>query len=185
MRLMLAAAPAALLALAACASDPQTAASATDAGAMASATAPAAMPRTASAYAVQAALSDLYEIQAGQLAQSKGASDHVRQLGATLVQHHTQTSNTLKSALPQAGVSAPPPAQLDARRAAMIAELQAASGAEFDRRFLAQQKVAHEEALALHQTYAADGDNPTLKQVAATATPVIQQHLQMVGHGTH
>jgi putative membrane protein len=181
----LAASGAAVALLAGCASDSTMAASAGDQGAMASATAPAAMPRTASAYATQAALSDLYEITSGQLAQSKGTSDHVKQLGATMVQHHTQTTQTLKSALPQAGVNVTPPTALDARRAAMIAELQNASGAEFDAKFLAQQKMAHQEALALHSTYAAEGDNPALKQVAATATPVIKQHIAMLQSGTH
>ncbi|HEX2559091.1 DUF4142 domain-containing protein [Phenylobacterium sp.] len=187
MRLVyLAASAAAAALLAACASDPNMAASsAGDAGTMASAAAPAAMPRTASAYATQAALSDLYEITSGQLAQSKGTSDHVKQLGATMVQHHTQTSQTLKATLPQAGVNVTPPTSLDARRAAMIAELQNASGADFDAKFLAQQKMAHQEALALHSTYAADGDNPALKQVAASATPVIKQHIAMLQGGTH
>lgn len=187
MRLViLAAAGAASALLAGCASDPNmAAASAGDAGTMAAATAPAAMPRTASAYATQAALSDLYEITSGQLAQSKGTSAHVKQLGATMVQHHTQTSQTLKAALPKAGVNTPPPTSLDARRAAMVADLQRASGAEFDRLFLEQQRMAHQEALALHSTYAAEGDNPTLKQVAATATPVIKQHIAMLESGTH
>jgi putative membrane protein len=35
-------------------------------------------------------------------------------------------------------------------------------------------------ALALHSTYARDGDTPALKQAAAAATPIVQQHLDQI-----
>jgi putative membrane protein len=59
----------------------------------------------------------------------------------------------------------------------MMAELRAASGADFDRVFIRQQVQAHEMALALHSNYAANGDTPALRAVASAAVPVVRQHL--------
>jgi putative membrane protein len=43
---------------------------------------------------------------------------------------------------------------------------------------LRQQVQAHQMALALHGNYARSGDTASLRAVAATATPIVQQHLQ-------
>src|SRR4051812_36295560 len=53
----------------------------------------------AKAFATEATISNLYEIQAGQLAASKGTSSAVVSFGNEMVQAHTQTSNQLKMAL--------------------------------------------------------------------------------------
>jgi putative membrane protein len=62
-------------------------------------------------------------------------------------------------------------------QAQMMTELRAASGTNFDRVFVRQQIQAHEMALALHTNYAARGDTPALRTVAAAAAPVVRQHL--------
>jgi putative membrane protein len=58
----------------------------------------------------------------------------------------------------------------------MITQLTNA-GAAFDRVYMQQQVAAHQMALGINRAYAANGDNPALRQAAATAVPVIQQHL--------
>ena len=42
------------------------------------------------------------------------------------------------------------------------------------------QVKAHEDALALHQGYAASGGNADLKKVAETAVPIVTEHLEHV-----
>jgi putative membrane protein len=39
------------------------------------------------------------------------------------------------------------------------------------------QVPAHQEALLLHQNYAANGDTPSLRTAAGAAVPFVQQHL--------
>lgn len=170
----IASAATAALALAACASTSSE--TAMSAGAAASPVA-ANAPMTVDAYATEAARSDMYEIQSGKLAQTRGASDAVKQMGAMLVKDHTMTTQTLMAAMQAVNrpISRP---SLDARRRDMIAQLEAAQGAAFDRLFHQQQIMAHQEALALHQGYAANGDVPQIKTVAAQAAPVVEGHLK-------
>jgi putative membrane protein len=71
----------------------------------------------------------------------------------------------------------PPPPMLLPMQQRMMNELRRASGANFDRVYLTQQIPAHEMALALHTNYSRAGDTPALRQTAATAVPLVQQHL--------
>jgi putative membrane protein len=69
-------------------------------------------------------------------------------------------------------------AKLSAANAAKIALLKKAPKATFDDLYLQQQAQAHQAAWALHKGYATDGTDAALKQVASTAVPVIERHLQ-------
>jgi putative membrane protein len=161
-------ASAASLALAACATDGEMGAAAAAAGDM--------TPEQRAAYVEMAAASDLYEIQSGQLAASRAQNADVRAFGQMLVEHHTATTQQLTAAATAAGT--PPSPSLMPMQAEMIAQLQGANGAAFDRLFIRQQVQAHEMALALHSNYASNGDTPTLRTVAAAAAPVVRQHLE-------
>ena len=172
--ILIVSAAAAALALGACASTSSE--SAMSAGAAGSPVA-ANAPITADAYAAEAARSDMYEIQSGQLAQTRGASAAVKQMGAMLVKDHTMTTQKLMDTLTAVGRPMNPPG-LDARRREMIAQLEAAQGAAFDQLFHQQQLMAHREALALHQGYARNGDVPQLKTVAGQAATVVEGHLK-------
>ena len=134
------------------------------------------MPTRAMDYARMAAASDLYEIQSSQIALQVSQNPEVRGFAQMLINHHTQTTNTLVAASRAAGMTPPPP-MLDARKAGMIQQLRATSGAQFDMTYLMQQVPAHQEALALHSTYAERGDVPQLRGAAASAVPIVQQHL--------
>jgi putative membrane protein len=132
-------------------------------------------PEERGPYVMMAASSDMYEIQSGQLAQQRSQNGQVRQFGAMLVQHHTQTTQQLMAAAQASGT--PMPSGMMPLHAEMLRRLQAASAADFNRMFQMQQVMAHEMALALHRNYGQNGDAPALRQTAMAATPIIQQHL--------
>jgi putative membrane protein len=44
------------------------------------------------------------------------------------------------------------------------------------------QRLIHQQALALDKNYAAHGDSPTLRPVAAAAVPIIERHLAMLAY---
>ncbi|HEX8193758.1 MAG TPA: DUF4142 domain-containing protein [Allosphingosinicella sp.] len=134
-------------------------------------------PEQRAPYVMMAASSDMYEIQSGQLAQQRSQNGQIRQFGAMLVQHHTQTTQQLMAAAQASGT--PMPTGMMPLHAEMLRRLQAASASEFDRMFQMQQVTAHEMALALHRNYAQNGDAPALRQTAMAATPIIQQHLTL------
>lgn len=128
------------------------------------------------AFVQNAARSDMYEIQAANLALQKSQNAQIKDFAQTMVKDHTMTSQKLMAALP-AGVSAPK--DLDKRRQGMLDNLTNSPAGEFDKRYAMQQVAAHKEALSLMRGYAKRGDNAQLKQLAADTAPKIQMHLQM------
>ncbi len=133
---------------------------------------------TVEGYVTNAAISDMYEIASGKLAQERSKNAEIKKFGQQLVTDHTKTSADLKAAVGQAGVQVTIPTEMDERRKGMVDNLRQASEADFDKVFIAQQNTAHSEALTLHRGFADNSDNAALKAVAAKAAPVVERHLQ-------
>lgn len=146
---------------------------------------------SARAFVENACIADLYEIEAGRLALRRSRSDAVREFGGTMVEHHTTAMHQMRSALRSHEVTDPlpdlqPTAELDKRRSGMIDHLRDAPDDDFDKMYLDQQKLAHQEAIALHRGYAENGDNPQLRSVAAGGLPMVVRHEKMLHRiGTH
>jgi putative membrane protein len=136
-------------------------------------------PEERSAYVAMAASSDMYEIQSSQMALTRAQNPMIRDFANMMIQHHSQTTQQLMAAA-QASGTPPPPGTMMPMHAAMLQELSAANGMAFDRMYRRQQVMAHQQALALHSNYAARGDNPALRQVAASATPIVRGHLDRI-----
>jgi putative membrane protein len=130
-------------------------------------------------YVAWAADSDMFELQSSKLALSKGSSASVKAMATELIADHTTTTKTLLTALPKTSPKVPkPPMKLSADNAAMIAQLRQAPKDGFDALYMQQQLAAHQKAWSLHAGYAMDGADPALKQVATSAVPIIEKHLQ-------
>lgn len=143
--------------------------------------APAPTPTSAAEYVRQAALSDRYEVESSRLALGRAQSEDLKRFAQHMIDEHTATSAALMAALPRAGVAPPDVSAPDRVRQGLLDALQQAqNGGEFDRRYRAQQVQAHREALALHQNYAANGDNAVLRGVAAQTAPRVAHHLEML-----
>ncbi|MBM1169739.1 DUF4142 domain-containing protein [Microvirga arabica] len=61
---------------------------------------------------------------------------------------------------------------------AMLNQLASTSGPQFDRLYGQAQRMGHQEALALHTSYAQAGSDPSLRQFAASVVPHIEHHLE-------
>jgi putative membrane protein len=134
------------------------------------------MSPTTTDYVGNAATSDMYEIEAGRIAAQKARDQRVKNFGQMMASDHGNNSAKLKAALPP-GVT--PPARLDAEHDAKLTQLRnAPAGAGFDRLYMQQQVAAHEQALAMHQNYARNGDVASLREVASGAVPVVEGHLR-------
>jgi predicted outer membrane protein len=73
------------------------------------------------------------------------------------------------------------PMTTDAQKAALIAQLQVVPpGPEFDALFVQSQIIGHNEAYAIHGSYAQSGDDPGLRRVARNALPLIRLHLSQL-----
>jgi putative membrane protein len=141
---------------------------------------PAAAPTDAAGFATAVAASDMFEIESGRLAQNKGTSAQVKTFGSQLVADHTKSTADLKTAAAKASPAVTVTPALDAEKRAMLDQLQAASGAEFDRLFIQLQGTAHQKTLAMLQAYASGGDQQPLKDFARAASTIVEGHLEHV-----
>ncbi len=96
------------------------------------------MTMTTKGFVAAAATSDMYEVEAGKIAQERGQSAAVKNFGAKMVTAHTETTDKLKAALASTHPDIAPPSRLDDRRQGMIDELRGAKDADFDGRYIAQ-----------------------------------------------
>jgi putative membrane protein len=124
------------------------------------------------------AQSDQFEILEGYTALAESSDPNVRAFTQDMIETHQQTTDTLLRAAARAGLSPPNPG-ISGDQSMMLAALQSARGANFDKTFIRQQALAHQSALVTRQIYAASGDDTTIKQTAVAAMPIISSHLQM------
>lgn len=130
-------------------------------------------------FVVNAALDEAYEIQAGTLAQQRGASRQIRQFAGEVVNGNSQLTQRMATVLQKNGTPVTIPESLDPQHQTMLNDLTAAQGPEFDRRYAIQQVVARQQAIAMLQNYAQTGDNPALRQFAQQTLPAAQAGLRL------
>jgi len=122
---------------------------------------------------------DKYEIQSSKLALMRSKRADVKALARQMITDHMQTSKSLMAALSNADRKITPPSMtLSAANIAKVQLLKKAPKASFDNLYLQQQMQTHQMAWSLHKGYATDGTDPALKQVASTAVPIVEMHLQ-------
>ncbi|TPG41216.1 DUF4142 domain-containing protein [Sphingomonas koreensis] len=138
--------------------------------------APAATPTDAAGVIKTAAASDLYETQSSQLALDTSKNKDVRDFAQMMITDHAKTTAGVKAAAAKADITVSPPT-LSADQQQMLDTLKQLSGDAFDKAYLSQQLPAHQQALALMQSYAASGDTPALQDAAKTAIPIVQKHI--------
>ncbi len=131
-------------------------------------------------YVRLAADSDRYEIESSKVALHRSQRDDVKKAAKQMIADHTTTTKTLMAALENPTRKlARPSDMLSDDKASQVQLLKSAPKADFDTLYLTQQVAAHKQAWALHKGYATDGDDAALRQVAATAVPIVEQHLSM------
>jgi putative membrane protein len=142
----------------------------------------ASMAVTADRFVENAAIGDLYEITAAEIALRRSSSDDVRSIARDMIDDHMTSTHQLQAALEtsEARGVAPPPPTLDGRRQTMIRHLEEASDEAFDTTYVDQQLLAHEETVTLMRAYRDGGDNPQLRSYAAGTAPVVERHLEHI-----
>jgi putative membrane protein len=136
-------------------------------------------PPPAQEFVNKVAISDMFEIQSSQLALSKQADVDTKPFAEKMVTDHQKTSSELKSLVDSGKLKVTLPTALDAPHQKMLDNLKAKSGKDFDQAYDQAQVKAHQDAVALFESYAKSGDNPELKSWAAQTLPHLQEHLSM------
>ncbi|WP_294393116.1 DUF4142 domain-containing protein [uncultured Sphingomonas sp.] len=130
-------------------------------------------------FVATAGASDLYERQSSQIVLQSTTDPKVRGFAQMMIAHHSKSTADVKAAAAKAQVKAGAP-KLNPLQTELVAELRAESGPARDKAYIAQQKALHNQALAVHKAYAADGTAAPLKAAAARITPVVEQHIAML-----
>lgn len=138
-----------------------------------------ALAQSAGEYVATAGAGDLYERQSSQLVLKTTKNADLRTFAQEMVTDHGKSTADVKAAAAKSGIKPKPPV-LNPEQSSMIAQLTKTSGTARDSLYVTQQKTAHQQALTLHQGYAASGDKPALKTVAGKIAPVVQHHLEML-----
>jgi putative membrane protein len=134
---------------------------------------------TAPVFVEKAGQSDMFEIEAAKIAETRATNPQVKAFAKEMITAHTASSAALGKAITESGQALTPPAALNDDMAGKIKDLNKADAKDFDKTYVDGQVDAHQSALNLLQRYAEDGDVPAIKAFAAATAPKVQKHLDM------
>lgn len=122
--------------------------------------------------------SDSFEILEGTSALAQSTNPQVRSFALQMIDDHTALRQSMTDATTRAGLT-PPPQGPSSDQSSLLAALQSARGADFDRLYFRHQALAHRAALVVVQAYVMNGDQPAVRDAARSALLKIQAHLSM------
>jgi putative membrane protein len=135
-------------------------------------------PTTAD-FVKEAAISDMFEIQSSELAETKVTDPQTKTFAERMVKDHKKTSSDLKMLVDSGKVKAEIPTQLDSSHQSMLDKLKGLDGADFTKQYHSDQDSGHKDAVSLFKRYADGGDNADLKAWAGKTLPTLDDHLKM------
>ena len=127
----------------------------------------------------QTAVGNQFEIDSSKLAVSKSNSTEVKAFATQMVNDHGAAGTAFKKAVSDTKLKEPS-TSLDDKHEAIMKDLRARSGPDFDKAYIEAQKQGHIETVALFDSYAKGGDNPRIKQFAQSLLPKLREHLDHV-----
>lgn len=126
-------------------------------------------------FLVNAAEIDLEEIHLGQLAQQKGKTTEVKELGKMMEDAHTKSLNDLKALAQRKGVSIPTSPTDNAKDA--YSDLNGKSGDDFDKAYANLMVSKHQDAISIFEKASTDSNDSDMRNWATTNLPVLRTHL--------
>ncbi len=132
----------------------------------------------AAEFAVNAASSSMFEVEAGKLAQQKASSKEVKDFGKRMVEDHTKASKELKDLAAKKNITLP--TAMSAEYQEKIDKLSGLSGAEFDKEYMSIMDDAHDKDVKMFKEVAEDNDaDAEIKAFASKNLPTLQMHDEM------
>jgi len=128
-------------------------------------------------FATKASAAGLAEVNLSNLAVRSATNPAVQQFAQRMVQDHTRANQQLIQIANQKNVRLA--TNMDKKHQDLMNQLTKSQGAQFDRRYMRQMVQDHEEAVKLFERESKDGNDAALKQFAATALPILRDHLKM------
>jgi putative membrane protein len=120
---------------------------------------------------------NLFEIQAGELARTKGVSEGVRNFGAMLEKDHADARNKSIAAAKALGVK--PPTEPSKTQQGVLEAMGRLDGDKFDEQFIKSMNEDHLRDVARYETQSKYGSDAAAKYAADTL-PTLREHLKSV-----
>ncbi len=129
-------------------------------------------------FAMKAAQGGMAEVKLGKLAADKASNPDVKAFGQQMVDDHSKANDDLKSVA--ANESMTLPSDVNAKQQAMYDRLSKLSGDAFDRAYVKDMVMDHQEDVKEFQKEANSGKDDQIKGFASRTLPVIQGHLDKI-----
>jgi predicted outer membrane protein len=127
---------------------------------------------------VKVRLAGLWEMQAGQMAATKGVNPRVREIGAMIRSQHIQLDALDVQAANELGITLPNEPNSDQK--GWLAEMRAASGAQFDHVFVDRLRAAHGKVFSVIAGVRAGTHNTVVRQLAQSSNGFVLTHLTLL-----
>jgi putative membrane protein len=128
----------------------------------------------------RATIANRFEIEEAQLALAQGNDPRLKEFARIMMMDHGMALKDLETAARMAGVTLPD-RKFDETQQAKINAISRKKGADFDQQFRADQRQAHDDAIALLVAYQQSGKSEQLKAWAIKALPVVRKHREAIG----
>ncbi len=130
-------------------------------------------------FAHDTSVGNSFEIQSSQLALEKTQSKDIKLFAQHMIDDHGKAQDDLKSAVSASNADVVmPDGSLDGKHQKMLGKLNDEKGKDFDKLYVHDQVVAHDDTVAMFMNYAQDGDNAALKDFANATLPTLKEHQQ-------
>jgi putative membrane protein len=118
----------------------------------------------------------LLQVKLGQLAEKKGTSPNVRDFGKRMVDQYTKANQELAAGAKQAAFPAP---DIIRQHKQLLDKFTRMGRGSFDKTYMAEMVKEHGEAAELFKQEAESGRVVSLKKLASTMLPSVQEHLAL------
>jgi len=129
------------------------------------------------AFAREAAIGGMAEVELGNLAKQKASSSDVKQFGDRMVTDHNKGGEELMQWAQSKNLTLP--AELDAKHKALRDRLAKLPTDAFDRQYMNEMVMDHQHDVMAFKREASSGKDADLKAWAAKTLPTLEEHLKM------
>ena len=128
-------------------------------------------------FVTKAAEGGIAEVNAGQMAATKAASNDVKDFGNRMVNDHGKANDELKALASNKGLTLPTETDAEHKKAADA--LSKKSGKDFDKTFMSDMVKDHTAVVAAFEKESKSAQDPDLKSWVTKTLPTLQDHLKM------
>jgi putative membrane protein len=122
----------------------------------------------------EAAYGGMKEVEGGKIAQQKGTSKDIKDLGSMMVTDHSAMNEKVKALAAKKNIQLPTAVAKDD-----LDKLNDKTGADFDKAYADDMVDDHEKDIKKFEDEANNGKDPDIKALASEALPKLRHHLEM------